>query len=380
MLPKNCNPYISIQPIIDNKSMHVYTSYSIYNYYCEVCKQLIQITMNSASNAEDGSFNNIDFLMKEFNPYEYIFSKVPGSKFSVSKLKTKTNVFYELLEIVTTLNCFDSFKNANISFLYFGDNFDDVTECLNLVRENKDDLINHHSKIEKKINDISDEMRNRYDFLFYEINTNSIHDLNLYIIRFIETIMLLLKYQTTNGTCIIKINHVVHKPIIDLIYILTSLYEKTYIIKPNSSNITSFDKYLVCKNFGKSDVYKYYYHKFNELLTNYFLSNTLEVNQNILSIIQTELPYYFINKIDDMNIIIGQQQLECIDQIIGIFKNNNKHERVEYIRKVNIQKSVNWCEKFKIPCNKFLEKTNIFLPISKAESKEQKSKENHSII
>ena len=70
-------------------------------------------------------------------------------------------------------------------------------------------------------------------------------------------------------------------------------------------------------------------------------------------------------KIDDINIIIGQQQLECIDQIINIFKNkNNKKEKIDYIRKINIQKSVNWCEKFKIPCNKFIEKTNIFLPVT----------------
>ena len=77
------------------------------------------------------------------------------------------------------------------------------------------------------------------------------------------------------------------------------------------------------------------------------------------------LPYYFINKIDDINIIIGQQQLECMDQIIHMFKNNNQKERIELMRKANIQKSVNWCEKFKIPCNKFVEKTNIFLPILK---------------
>jgi hypothetical protein len=33
------------------------------------------------------------------------------------------------------------------------------------------------------------------------------------------------------------------------------------------------------------------------------------------------------------------------------------------IKKTNIQKSVAWCEKYKIPCNKFSEKTNIFLPL-----------------
>jgi hypothetical protein len=66
-----------------------------------------------------------------------------------------------------------------------------------------------------------------------------------------------------------------------------------------------------------------------------------------------------------MNIIIGQQQLESLDLVINIFKNNNKEEKIELIKKTNIQKSVSWCEKYKIPCNKFSEKTNIFLPINK---------------
>ena len=35
------------------------------------------------------------------NHYEYIFSKVPGSKFSVSKLKPKSSIFYDILEIIS---------------------------------------------------------------------------------------------------------------------------------------------------------------------------------------------------------------------------------------------------------------------------------------
>ena len=64
-----------------------------------------------------------------------------------------------------------------------------------------------------------------------------------------------------------------------------------------------------------------------------------------------------------MNCIIGQQQLEALDLIISIFKNTNKEDKIEIIKKTNIQKSVNWCEKFQIPYNKFSDKTNIFLPI-----------------
>jgi hypothetical protein len=75
------------------------------------------------------------------------------------------------------------------------------------------------------------------------------------------------------------------------------------------------------------------------------------------------IDYYFKSKIDDLNIIIGQQQLEALDQIITIYKNKNKNDKIENIKKNNIQKSVLWCEKYKIPCNKFSEKINIFLPI-----------------
>ena len=57
--------------------------------------------------------------------------------------------------------------------------------------------------------------------------------------------------------------------------------------------------------------------------------------------------------------------MESLDQIINIIKNKNKDERVETIKKSNIQKSVSWCEKLKIPYNRFSEKTNIFLPIIK---------------
>jgi hypothetical protein len=70
-------------------------------------------------------------------------------------------------------------------------------------------------------------------------------------------------------------------------------------------------------------------------------------------------------KINDLNIVMGQQQIESLDQVINIYKNKNKDEKIENIKKSNIQKSVSWCEKFKIPCNKFAEKTNIFLPIIK---------------
>ena len=358
ILPKN-NNNIYIAPNINLDSITVYTSYSIYNFYNESKNKLKNLIKTDESIV---IFKN---LLKIINPYEYIFSNVPGFKYSISKLNTKSNLFYDLLEIFYTLNIFDSFFNINLKSLHISENYVDSNSCINFFRENQsNEHVNFDDINEDIYNTINDK---RYDFIFYEIKNNNFENVNHYILNIIQVLMILLKYQTNNGICLIKINYIFHKPIIDILYILSSLYEKVYIIKPNTSNITTFDKYIVCKNFILNDIkketYKKYYFELANFVSVYLQNNNNNNNINILSVLSYEIPSYFINKIDDMNIIIGQQQLESIDQIINILKNKNKEEKIETIKKTNIQKSIMWCEKFKIPHNKFSEKTNMFLPL-----------------
>ena len=174
---------------------------------------------------------------------------------------------------------------------------------------------------------------------------------NEYIIGLIQIVIILLKTQKQGSSCMIKINGIFLKPILDIIYLLTSLYEKTYIMKPSVSNVVTFEKYLICKNFiddslsfSQRDLYYekfvYYLKKFQE----YRAKKTVYIS----SIIESSLPCYFISKINDINIIIGQQQLEAIQQMIVFFKNKNK-EKMNQMTKMHIYKSIKWCEKFKIP-------------------------------
>lgn len=353
ILPKN-NMNIQIKHTINNREVPLYTSFSIHNYYNKAYQQLENITQMN-----DTSFNNIEKLLNEFHTHEYIYSLVPGTKFSVSKLKTNSKFFYELFEILITLNCFDWFANTPIRFLHIGDNYLDSVTCFDILRENKNDVVLHTNKNE------SINISEKFDFLFYEIKDEEFPNLNSYILYLIDIVMIIMKQQKENGVTIIKMNYIFHKPVIDILYILSSMFEKSYIVKPNATNIITFNKYLVCKHFllhehREKNIYMQYYNKLNNIKKEYYEGINKNEVTNIHSIIDGEIPYYFINKIDDINIIIGQQQLEYICQIINIFKNGNKNEKIEFIKKNNIQKSVNWCEKFKIPCNKFLDKTNIF--------------------
>ena len=360
ILPKTNNTF-KINISFSNDKINTYTSHSLYIYYTNMYSQLEKIC---STNLETETTETIEKITKIINPYEFIFSKVPGSKFSVSKLKPKTHVFYDFLEVVSNSNIFEGFKTTSIKSVYVTPNYSDILYCYELLRENSsDEYIVYNNLCEELYKTIN---VNNYDFMFYEIENQNLNNLNIYTINLIDILLIILKCQSNNGVCIIKIDNIFYKPIIDILYIFTSLYDKTIIIKPNTSKITSFEKYVVCKNFikneTKKELYKNYYYSLKEGLNNY------KENLNIASIMEQDIPYYFINKIDDMNNIIGQQQLESMTQIINMIKNKNKDDKMETVKKSNIQKSVSWCEKFKIPCNKFSEKVNIFLPITKDET------------
>ena len=47
-------------------------------------------------------------------------------------------------------------------------------------------------------------------------------------------------------------------------------------------------------------------------------------NKCLFSLIEGDLPYHFLNKIEEVNAIIGEQQLEAIDYALNIIKNKNK--------------------------------------------------------
>ena len=352
ILPK-INSIINVNPIDSSTNiLNSYVSHSLFNYHNEITQQI----KNTCLNDFDYSFNTFNDLIKIVNPHEYIFSNVPGSKFSISKLKPKSNIFYDFLETCIILNIFDSFKLNNLKTLHLTPNSSDTIECFEMIRENFNDEINCYDEINDDIIKLLGD--NKFNFIFFEAKTGELQE---YIISLIKIVLIILRNQEKEGICIIKISHIFHKPVLDILYILTSLYDKIYVLKTNASNIISFDKFIVCKNFTANE------NKFKQLRFNYFkliiFLKKLE-NKYVMSILDYDIPYYFTMKINDINIIIGQQQLESLDTVMNILKNKNKDDKIETIKKINIQKAIGWCEKYKIPFNKFTEKTNIFLPLT----------------
>jgi hypothetical protein len=346
-LPK-INNSIDINPLKNNKVLKPYTCFSLYYFYHRFLQENALLLENKI--CEDV------FII--INPYEFIHTIIPGLKYPISKISFVSSNFYDFLEVVYTLNVFEFVQHKNIFSIHISPNFTSSIDCMEILRENKiDKTIGITNLTNEKYNE------KEFDFIFYELTPEIYENHNQYIISMLNILKFILKFQSNNGCCIIKISKIFYKSIIDIMFIFTSIYEKVHIIKPYTSNIFKYDKYLVCKGYivneKKDFVYKNYYDKISNFLSQYD-ENELP-DGFIQQVIDNEIPYNFINKIDDVNIIIGQQLLESFNLIVNIIKNKNRDIKLDNIKKINIQKCIQWCEKYNIPCNKFIEKSNIFL-------------------
>jgi len=361
ILPKkNDKILINIKTTSDEK-LEPFVSTSVFHYLNVVLRQIEEI-----KNKDDNI--NYDLIYKISNPYEFIFSNVPGLKYSVSKLKPLNNIFYIFMEILINFNILDFFNGSEIKTFFYGKNTNSTIDCMNMLREDYNDTYHFQSEITPITSeDLKSTEKKSFDFMFFELKNYINEDqTNDYIITMIRCLQRILIYQKKNGICVIKLNNLFYKPMIDILYILTNLYSKIYIVKMNTTNIVNGERIIVCKNFIQNDEYWVEHDSIKYLgLANNLQLQLENITNNglfIESIIDNKLPYYFINKIEDSNINIGHSQIEQLDLILYMIKNKNRDDKIETIKKNNIIKCVQWCEKYKIPYNKCIDKINIFLP------------------
>jgi len=294
--------------------------------------------------------NSFVSLYTQIKTYYDLIEDANKSENTKAFPSSSSEIFNDILEIIRTTNILDLVEILNV--LHVGENKTVITDCVRVLKGGfSGNSVCHYISFQNELiyNNLNEI---RYDFMCLEMDINRIHlqdDLNLYILNLLQVLMVILKYQIKGGYCIIKVYDTVHKPIIEFVHILCSIYSKVFIIKPKSSDSVTMVKYIVCKNFLLSSenkiLYKEQYFKIAEFISNY---STLKIKTNITKLINEELPYYFINKMDDINIILGQQQLEYMNNIINLEKNNTKQTKKSNTMKNNF--------------NKFLDtKKNIFL-------------------
>ena len=158
--------------------------------------------------------------------------------------------------------------------------------------------------------------------------------------------------QKKNGWFILKVFDLFSQASIDILYILSSLYESVYIIKPNTSRYANSERYIVCQGFKLEDGRQWAF----QWVPHFDKFSTM----TLVRLLNIPIPIHFINKIEESNMILGSQQIENISLTLNIIK-NPRVEKIETLRRNNIQKCIQWCQKHNLPFNKDIRQMNIFL-------------------
>ena len=342
--------------------------------------------------------NEWDIFKKYTNPYEYIHSIVPYKKKSISKCKPLSRSYFKMVEIINTFDLFNGI-NKPIKCFHLAEGPGGFIEAFANTRKCKEDAYIGMTLMDskndynipgwKKSNDFLTKNENvfietgadntgnilsvenyiycrdtynasmdfitadgGFDFSF-DFNKQEVSIAKLLFAQIAYAIML----QSKGGTFILKFFDCFMQHSIDLLYILSAFYDKVYIIKPQTSRYANSEKYLVCRGFLFSSNEKFY-----PFFLNAFQKMThMEDNMCIHRFLTTPLSHCFITKIEEINAILGQQQIENIHYTISLIENKHKQEKIDNLIRINVQKCTQWCLRNNIEHHLFNQNSNIFI-------------------
>jgi len=296
-----------------------------YHYFIDRTRNAMSITDKLETK------NNFYYVV---NQYEPEISNYEDSLSVMSKIYLKEDIklreFYCLWEIFFL---FDIASDENIKCLILNDK--DEQQAFNLFREK------FYSKNNKK-----DEVNLKPKDSDLIIITKFSKKENEFLETFVDELKTVLECQNNKGNLILKISDTYTMPTIKLLYLITSLYDETYLYKPLFSRPSESEKYLICKNFKSKDNKKLI-SKLDSIL------KLFKSKDNIMDIfIDLEVPKEFIDIIKFTNIKLVNQQQIVINEIIKYIKDNNYFgDKYHEFRNQQIEATKWWMTNFYPPTN-----------------------------
>ena len=407
LLPKS---HYSVYRNIDYTSHHEVTkpiiSMSLSHYLCDIKER---ICMHE---------KDWDSYKKYTNPYEYIHTIVPNKKKSISKHKPLSRSYFKMIELINILHLcpirsskedslkqFHGYTHINtkshvpIQCFHLAEGPGGFIEAISELRNNPNDkyygmTIQDDTNIDvpawKKSSQFLKDNPNviiengadgtgnilnlqnlvyckeKYgssmDFITadggFDFSVDFNHQENAIAKLLFAQIAYALVMQKKDGNFVLKIFDSFMQHSADLLYILSSMYDKVYICKPQTSRFANSEKYIVCKKFifpNHNTIYPYLYNTFARMVTN---------DMNVYRFLICPVPNYFLTKMEEYNSIFGQQQIENIYNTILLMETKHKSDKIDQLIKHNIQKSTNWCIKNNVEYNVINNNTNVFLGYS----------------
>jgi 23S rRNA U2552 (ribose-2'-O)-methylase RlmE/FtsJ len=337
-----------------------------------------------------------DIHKKYTNPYEYIHTVVPMKKKCIASHKPLSRSYFKMIEMMNMFNLKGDSKPIRSFHLAEGpggfiEALAQIRNCIhdtyigmtildkendsnipawkktqqflrnnpNVVIEVGEDETGNILSVENFIG-VKEKYGSSMDLITadggfdFSLDFNS-QEINITKLLFAQ-ICFAVTMQKRGGSFILKIFDCFMQHTIDLLYILSSFYEKVYIMKPYTSRYANSEKYIVCKGFLPTSYTAF----FPQLLS--VFEKTMNSEKHIQRFINIPISHYFLYKLEEYNAIFGQQQIENIYFTISLIDNKCKQDKILHLIKINIQKCISWCTKYNVPINHIpISASNIFL-------------------
>jgi 23S rRNA U2552 (ribose-2'-O)-methylase RlmE/FtsJ len=376
LLPHNYShiyKYITCSEINDT----IQQPLSLFNY-------LIDIKDKINKNEKDW-----DNYKKYTNPFEFIHTHIPNIKKCISKLRPLSRSFFKMIEIfngfhfplpsteIKTFHLAEGpggfiealvYLRHNTKDKYYGMTLQDPDvnvpgwkKSQFFLQQNPNVIIDNG--ITKTGNIISIEnfeycyttYGNSMDFITADGGFDFTDDFNNQEDQMLKLLFAQISFalcmQKKGGHFVLKVFDIFLNPTVELLYLLSSFYEKVYITKPDTSRKANSEKYIVCLN--------YLPHSFDMFYLQFYNVFTKMLNTNKISHFLTQkISNYFSTKIEEYNCCFVQQQIENIHNTLllincgGSEKSGGaveKNAKIQELVKVNIIKCEQWCLKNNIP-------------------------------
>jgi 23S rRNA U2552 (ribose-2'-O)-methylase RlmE/FtsJ len=322
-----------------------------------------------------------DMNKKYANPYEFINTSYDSQTLAVCSYRPISRAFFKLVEIINHYKF--NFPNKMNSF-HLAEGPGGFIEALQYVRNNQSDTYygmtlmtgnkdipkwdkmsyflskNPNIIIEKgadhtgnlysieNLEYVYGKYKHSMDFITadggfdYSTDFNKQEECSINLI--FSEICFAMALQKKGGSFVLKIFDTFSYCSIQLIYLLTYLYEDVCITKPLPSRPANSEKYIICNNFRMVS-------NLNVLLEQIFKNFSKIKTNKLTSIFNIPISNLFIDKIKEINSIYGQSQIENIISILNNIKDTTRYEKQEQLKKSYLGKCVKWCSKNNLPIN-----------------------------
>lgn len=187
-----------------------------------------------------------------------------------------------------------------------------------------------------------DKHRHSMDFITadggFDFSLNYKHQEQSILRLLLTQMMYALMCQKKGGHFVMKLFDVFTQGTIDIIFMLNTFYNEVYLCKPFTSRFANSERYIVCKNFRYRNV-EHLYMKFLDCF------KVLNDNKDFCleRILNIDIHDIFIRKIENINSIFGQNQIEVINNTLMLIDHSDRTDTIDYYKRVHLSKCIRWC-------------------------------------